>query len=271
MNALEVDLAGETYTLLPGQDFTMGRVGDLVIDDNPYLHRNFLKLNFCDGFWWLSNVGHRAAVQLSDSQGLSRSTLTPGSRMPLVFGQTVVTFAAGPFSYEINLNLDRPAFDPVPVPEVSPKGDTTIGETVFTESQLLAILALAEPLLRRIGTGAWEVPTAVAAARRLGWTQTRFNRKLDNVCDKLDKIGVKGLKGAPGKQALARRAMLAEYAVNARIVTVDHLPLLMAEARTNVEYPKGRMSPIAVSTGAQTHPSPSRYRGRGTGQVGDLE
>lgn len=235
MSTLDVDLAGEQHTLTPGQDFTMGRVGDLVIDDNPYLHRSFLKLSFSEGFWWLWNIGNRTAVQLSDSRGLSRSTLTPGSRMPLVFGQTLVTFMAGPYSYEIALNVDEPAFESVDETHTPVSGETTIGATTFTESQLLAILSLAEPLLRRVGTGAWEVPTAVQAAKRLGWTQTRFNRKLDNVCDKLDRLGVKGLKGSPGKQALGRRSVLAEYAVNTRIVTVEHLPLLMAEARRNVD------------------------------------
>ena len=78
-----------------------------------------------------------------------------------------------------------------------PGGDTTITPTAFTESQLLAILALAEPFLKRVGTGAAEVPSAVVAARRLGWTQTRFNRKLDNVCDKLIAAGVSGLRGNP--------------------------------------------------------------------------
>lgn len=233
MTGLEVELAGERYKLLPGQDFTMGRVGDLVIDENPYLHRSFLQLSHEDGFWWLTNVGNRAAAQLSDTLGLSRSTLTPGSRMPLVFEQTVVTFSAGRFSYEINLTLDSAVYEPVPVPEPPQNADTTIGDTTFTDSQLLAILVLAEPLLRRAGTGAWEVPTAVQAARRLGWSQTKFNRKLDNVCDKLDKLGVRGLKGTPDRQALGRRAVLAEYAVNAHIVTVAYLPVLEAESRRN--------------------------------------
>lgn len=234
MRALEVELAGERYTLLPGQEFTMGRVGDLVIDDNPYLHRSFLKLSYAEGFWWLSNVGSRSTAQLSDSGGMSRSTLAPGARMPLVFGCTVVTFTAGPYGYELHLTLDDPVYEPVVVePPVS--GETTIGSTTFTDSQLLAILALAEPLLRRAGSGAWQVPTAVQAARRIGWTQTRFNRKLDNVCDKLDRAGVRGLKGGPGKQALGRRAVLVEYAVNTRLVTAEHLPALDAEAAANDE------------------------------------
>jgi hypothetical protein len=44
--------------------------------------------------------------------------------------------------------------------------------------------------MRREGTGMSELPTSAAAAQRLGWSITRFNRKLDNVCDKLDRQGV---------------------------------------------------------------------------------
>lgn len=235
MRTLQVELAGELWTLTEGQKLTLGRVGDVVIDDNPYLHRNFLELEFVDGFWWLANVGSRATATLSDARRLTTSTLGPGVRMPLLFDKTAVTFAAGPFSYEINLFVDLPAVHAVGVPEAAESGDTTIGGTTFTESQLLAILAVAEPLLRRIGTGVWAVPSAVQAAQRLGWTQTKFNRKLDNVCDKLDRAGVRGLKGGRGKQALGRRARLAEYAVNARIVTARELPLLDEERRRSKE------------------------------------
>ncbi|MGJ3403836.1 hypothetical protein [Glutamicibacter sp. Je.9.36] len=53
-----------------------------------------------------------------------------------------------------------------------------------------------------------------AAAARLGWGITKFNLKLDNVCDKLDKAGVAGLRGGPGKLATNRRARLVEHAVS---------------------------------------------------------
>jgi len=163
-----------------------------------------------------------------------RSTVGPGARLPLVFGRTIVTFSAGPYSYEINLDVPNPAFDAVAPTSVEQEaGDTTIGTTAFTDTQLLAILAIAEPLLKRTGTGSWAVPTAVQAAKRLGWTQTRFNRKLDNVCDKLARVGIRGLKGEQGRQALGRRARLAEYAVTTRIVTAEHLGSLDEELRRN--------------------------------------
>jgi hypothetical protein len=59
---------------------------------------------------------------------------------------------------------------------------------------------------------------------------TTFNRKLDNVCDKLDKLGVAGLRGGRGKLATNRRARLVEYAVTTHLVGLDDLSLLESAA-----------------------------------------
>ena len=96
----------------------------------------------------------------------------------------------------------------------------------FTLSQRQLMVALAEPLLRRDGTGLGEIPTSVKAAARLGWTTTRFNRKLDNVCDKLDRLGVQGLRGGLRSYATNRRIRLVEYAIAARLVSRVDLSLL---------------------------------------------
>ena len=237
MSTMQVEIAGESHLLLPGRRFTMGRVGDLIIDDNPYLHRNFLTLHDTDGFWWLTNVGTREAVTLSDPRGISRSVLGPGARLPLVFPHTVLTFTAGPYSYELNLTVEGAPVELVNVPAAHDGMDTTIGGASFTESQLLAILAVAEPLLRRIGTGVWAVPTAAQAARRLGWTQTKFNRKLDNVCDKLDRQGVPGLRGGVTSSATNRRVRLVEHAVSSRLVTRNDLVMLDDPERYASETP----------------------------------
>src|SRR5699024_12726263 len=85
---------------------------------------------------------------------------------------------------------------------------------------------LAEPMLVREGSGMSAVPTSAQAAQRLGWQLTKFNRKLDNVCDKLDRLGVRGLRGGPGKLASHRRARLVEHAVFSRLVTAAGPPLL---------------------------------------------
>src|SRR5690606_37761717 len=102
-------------------------------------------------------------------------------------------------------------------------GDTTIGTVQLTLSQRQLVVALAEPMLRREGTTVSEITSNADAAARLGWTSTRFNRKLDNVSDKL---GVAGLRGGPGKLASNRRTRLVEYAVGTRLVTPEDLALL---------------------------------------------
>jgi hypothetical protein len=111
--------------------------------------------------------------------------------------------------------------------------DSTIGAVPLTPSQKLLILSLAETRLRRIGSGAVEVPSSSDAAARLGWSMTRFTRKLDNVCDKFDRIGVEGLRGGSDGYAVNRRVRLVEYAVTSLVVVAADLPLLDAEATAN--------------------------------------
>lgn len=229
---LVVDFAGELHRPDPDAVFVIGRTGDLEIDDNPYLHRSFLQLTFsrADGLWWVTNVGTRLPAHLTDPRGLMRTTLAPGAHQPLVFPLTLLTFTAGATSYELLLESQGALYTPRADRHES-TGDTTIGPTEFTVTQRLALLALAEPLLRRVGTGASQVPSAVEAASRLGWPQSRFNRKLDNICTKLERAGVEGLRGEAGQSAVNRRVLLVEYAVSTLLVTADDLPLLDAEVR----------------------------------------
>ena len=64
------------------------------------------------------------------------------------------------------------------------------------------------------------------AAERLGWKVTKFNRKLDNVCQKLADAGIRGLHGGPGKLASNRKSRLVEHALSTRMVTEADLVLL---------------------------------------------
>jgi hypothetical protein len=222
---ITVDFAGEVLTRAPGERLTVGRAADLEIDDNPYLHREFLAFEHIDGMWWVHNVGSRLAAYLTDEAGLMRSTLAPGARLPLVFRMTLVTFAAGETLYELIVTVPTTAYEPRIGLDGS-SGDTTITPGSFTESQLVALLALAEPVLRRAGSGAGEIPSTQRAASRIGWTPKRFDKKIENICDKLTAAGVRGLRGGPAKMAANRRLHLVEYAVSTRLVTPDDLPLL---------------------------------------------
>ena len=114
-------------------------------------------------------------------------------------------------------------FEPMELLEV---GTTTIGRIDLTPDQKLMLLVLAESALLKGMPGIAELPGASEAARRLGWTQKKFEKKLDNVCDRLAANGVRGLKGDLASQATSRRARLVEYALAARLVTPADLALL---------------------------------------------
>jgi hypothetical protein len=216
---------GERHEVAPGEVFTIGRDADLVVDDNPFLHRRLLRLEHSANLWWLANAGSRLAATVTDRDGLVQSWLAPGAALPLVLPHTIVLFTAGPTTYEVEIGVPA-SYTPTGAVKESADGATTLAPPVLTDSQYRLVLALAEPLVRGGLTGRSEIPTNADAARRLGWSLTRFNRKLDNVCQKLTRSGVRGLHGGPGALASGRRARLVEYAVTSRLVTPDRLYLL---------------------------------------------
>lgn len=226
---MQLEFAGEWFDLSPDETFLIGREGLLEIDDNPYLHRRFLEVSRFEDMWWLTNVGSRLSATVADPEGNTQAWLAPGARLPIVYARTTILFTAGPTTYELSLVNDEPTYLPTRPEEELELGETTIGPVTLTETQRLLVLALAEPVLSGRGSTA-TIPTSAEAAKRLGWAMTRFNRKLDNVCEKLDRYGVRGLRGAPGKLAVNRRARLVEYAVASRLVQPEELPLLDAAA-----------------------------------------
>ena len=222
---LLVEFCGEVVAV-DHTPFTIGRDADYVIDDdNRFLHRHFVRLDRPGPVWVLHNVGDQLTATVSDADGLLEAFLAPGAALPLVFERTVVRFTAGPTTYEFTVRMADATFQAVRVDE-TPGGDTTIGRVTMTPDQLRLVLALAEPNLRGGGRPGTAMPSSSEAAERLGWTTTKFNRKLDNVCQKLAAQGVRGLHGEPGRLASNRRARLVEYALAMRLVTRDDLHLL---------------------------------------------
>lgn len=223
---LTVDFLGEIYHPVPAAPFTVGREADLVVDeDNAFLHRQFLSITHASGLWWLNNVGTQLTATVSHDEGRVQAWLAPGASLPLVFTHTVVWFTAGSTTYEFELHLAEALLTPLEA-EAVPDGSTTIGRVTLTPEQKLLLVALCEDVLRRGDRGAGAVPQSAAAAGRLGWPVTKFNRKLDAVCGKLADQGVRGLHGGPTKLATSRKARLVEYAMAARIVTPEDLDLL---------------------------------------------
>jgi hypothetical protein len=223
--ALIVEFCGERFEIENETDFTIGRDADLVVDDNPFLHRRFLQISRHGDLWWISNIGSQLAATIADEAGIVQSWLAPGARIPLVFEQSTVWFTAGPTTYEFTVHSDEPPFMVVAV-ENPVVGSTTYGRTSLTPEQRMLLIALAEPMLRRRVRGAVNAPSSAEAAERLGWTITKFNRKLDHVCQKLAGMGVRGLHGGPDRLAKDRKSRLVEYALAARLVAQEDLVLL---------------------------------------------
>lgn len=235
-----VIFCGEEYAVSSDRELTIGRSGDIEIDDNPWLHRTFLVVRNEGGFWWLVNTGSTLTATVADEHGLFQAWLNPGARIPLALNKLLVWFTAGPTTYDFEIHVDTPAFRAVVPSEnhaaaaggAGSPGDgdaadaATVGRVDLTPDQRLLIVALCEPLLRRNLPGASSVPSSADAAERLGWTLTRFNRKLDNVCQKLADAGTRGLHGGVGKLATNRKARLVEHALSTKLVTDRDLALL---------------------------------------------
>ena len=222
---LTVEFCGEEFVADATIGFTIGRDADLSVDDNPFLHRRFIAIAFLNGMWTLANAGSQLTATVSDDEGRMEAFLAPGATLPLAFHRTRVRFTAGPTTYELLIRNDQPLFS-APVSAGPNHGETTMGPTTLTPDQKLMVLAFAEPVLRGDGRASVSVPSLAEVSTRLGWTATKLNRKLDNVCQKLARLGVRGLHGGPDKLASNRRTRLVEYAVAVRLVTRDDLALL---------------------------------------------
>lgn len=221
-----VEFCGEEFHPDPDAVFVIGRDGDLVVDDdNTFLHRHFLGISRADGLWWLENLGSLLSATVADADGTLQAWLAPGARLPLVFPRTVVWFTAGPTTYEFEVATESAHYRPFPV-ALEPSGQETLGPLALTGEQKLLLVGLCENLLLRRRTGAGAIPASAEVARRLGWPVTKFNRKLDAVCEKFSDAGVRGLRGGVAGAASSRKARLAEYAMASRLVGPEDLDLL---------------------------------------------
>lgn len=229
---LKIEFCGEWYEVAHPADFHIGRESDLVIDDNPYLHRRFLRIYEDFGMWWLANVGTLLSATVTDATGQVQAWLAPGARLPIVFAQMQVLFSAGSTTYEFTVYSSQDYFNTAAA-KAGGGGETTMAPVALTTTQRLLVVSLAEMMLRQDSPGRGDIPTSAEAAARLHWSMTTFNRKLDNVCDKLDKIGVQGLRGGKGNLATNRRLRLVEYAVATHLVSKEDLFLLERNDREN--------------------------------------
>lgn len=230
---LVVDLVGERHEIGPDEAFTFGRAGDLVVDDaNPYLHRILGRFTWHDGWWWLENLGSQVELELIGHDGtiVKLPPTAPdagGVSVPLTTTAYRLRFEAGGLRYEIELEVSGGAGPgQIVVDDLTGETTTPYGVVQLTDDERLLVAALAEPVLRDPSAGPEALPANRAIAARLDWGITKFNRKLDYLCTRLTRSGVRGLQGGRGEEATNRRWRLVEHAIAARLVSVEDLDVL---------------------------------------------
>ena len=233
---LNVDFIGEVIVVEPGDELTFGRQADLHIDDNRHLHRVLGRFWSHGDSWWLTNEGRSITIQIADADSRSNVMLAPGSEIALSFPNSILRFRAGVTDYEVIVRVpdrgeqDGDDDDDDPLEADDSEVDTiALGDVLLTDEQRLLLLALAEGTLRDPHNSD-ELPTNRAVARRLGWSITKFNRKLDNLCNRFAKLGVGGLRGSIDQLATDRRRRLVDHAVESGLITPSQLALLPSEA-----------------------------------------
>lgn len=222
---LTIDFMGESHIVDVGSQLTFGRIADLVVDDNPFLHRVAGCFYALLGEWWLRNEGSSIELVVYDVESAARLTVPPGAGVPITFVNWRVGFSAGPTNYAIDGRLPAAGSMPGPRPP-APSGPSTVpfGWVPLTSDQRLALVALAQSHLR--GQIDPVVPANKELARQLGWTRKKLERKIDNLAEKFTKAGVPDLYRGPGDQTEGRRERLVRHALRVGMIDVDDLPLL---------------------------------------------
>ncbi|MEM9463978.1 MAG: hypothetical protein AAGA90_01325 [Actinomycetota bacterium] len=224
---LRVDFIGEVHLVDPGDQLTFGRRAQLEIDDNRHLHRLLGRFYNESNIWWLRNEGSSLPIHLVDRESRSSATISSGRSMAISFPQAAVRFSAGGLDYE--LLVDAHEVEPE-LPRVPDRdGDTTYtisaSSVPLTPDQRLALVVMAEQALlhphQRI-----TMASNAEMARRIGWTLNRFNRKIDNLCEKFSKAGVEGLRGSVASLASDRRRRLVDHCVSTGVLLPTDLDLL---------------------------------------------
>ena len=184
--------------------------------------------------WWLTNEGRSITIQIADADSRSSVPLAPGSEIALSFPNSILRFRAGVTDYEVVVGVpDRGADEgddeDDPLDADDDEFETiALGDLLLTDEQRLLLLALGEGTLLD-PHDADELPTNRAVARRLGWSITKFNRKLDNLCNRFTKLGVGGLRGSIDQLATDRRRRLVEHAIESGLIARSQLSLLPPE------------------------------------------
>lgn len=227
--SLTIDFIGEVTEIHEGEFATFGRTADIVVDDaNPYLHRVVGRFFSHGGSWWVENLGSQVTVTVARDDGttVQLPPRTDDQDPPvavLPHGRFTLSFQAGVAGYELVGTSTAAPVPPASISIDSGVDTVTFGAIRLTDEERSLVVELARPVLTDPTAGPASLRGNKELAATLGWTVTKFNRKLDYLCTRLTRAGVRGLQGGRGAEASNRRWRLVEHAILTRMVTADDL------------------------------------------------
>ena len=198
---------------------TFGRHADLNIDDsNTYMHRVVGSFDKRGDTWWLTNCGSSIRLRLIDSNAL-RADLPAGSTTALTGDAGVISFEAGPATYELEYRLPGASVAPAPAPTADAMSDEdsavrAIGTEQFgitlTPRETDFMCEFARPSL--MGTGV--APTYADVATKYGVSEKTVDNTLQTLRRKLKESGVRGVTSLDS---------LVEHLVSTGKITLEHV------------------------------------------------
>jgi len=215
VQGIEVEFCGEYYRAANGQ-LTIGGPGSDITLEGDLPLPILVVLERVDNLWWVTNRDVLGGVTVA--QPGVRTSILVDSSAPLVAEKAEITFDHHLVRWGLEVRL-------AVVPERPATTSRAVERLVTLNSDQLQLLAvLAEPSIRYGQRTPLELPSNLDAAQRLGWTFTKFNRKLDHLCHRLEKAGlVRGTIGSFDRLASNRRAILVAFALNSELVTADNI------------------------------------------------
>lgn len=228
---LYLEFCGEDHTLSPGDSLSFGRTADLIIDENPYMHRVIGRFVDSGSHWCVQNLGKSIAFTIKDAVSSSSALVAPHSTAAVLYGEFTCRFVAGPTKYELSGALEGFEWETDLLGEAGLSGTQTMdwGRVELNDDQRLLLLAMCEHRLLNPQTEQVQPASNRHGAQRLGWSLTKFNRKLDHLCEKLHRAGIPNVHGGLGANAMDRRSHLIEHALQVRLVSANDLHLLNAQ------------------------------------------
>ena len=225
---LYLEFCGEDHTLSPGESLSFGRAADLVIDENPYMHRVVGRFVQRGNHWCIENHSRSITFTIRELAGLSSALVGPQSTAALLQGEFTCGFVSGPTRYELSGALEGFEWDTDLLGQAGALGTQTMdwGRVDLNEDQHLLLLAMCEQRLLNPQTEQTQPPSNRQGAARLGWSLTKFNRKLDHLCEKLHRAGIPNVHGGLGANAMDRRVHLMDHALQVELVSVNDLHLI---------------------------------------------